>query len=255
MRTPQTTPKLLRKTPEKLYLQVAQVLRDRIVEHRLPGGTQLPTTDALVREFKVATVTVRQALALLEAEGLVTRQQGRGVFTTGHAIRPDIWLDMNSRLDLPAPRDGKPEVRIISAEGRVPLPPLEAQGGNAAAAYHHIRRLHSSDGVLYAFVELYLDEKVYEKAPKRFDRERVALVLPDLADVAIRSARETFRIGRANDVIADLLQIPLNDPIGIAHRTLIGMDDTIVQLTKVAYRGDVVRLDRSVDLGGNRKSD
>jgi GntR family transcriptional regulator len=49
-------------------------------------GTRLPTLVALVAEFAVAPMTVRQALSRLEAEGSTVRVQGRGTFVRARIV-------------------------------------------------------------------------------------------------------------------------------------------------------------------------
>ena len=66
-----------------LYAQVAAALRRRIEEGYWVPGEQISPLDELEKEFHVARVTVRQAAELLEKEGLVQRQQGRGTFVIG----------------------------------------------------------------------------------------------------------------------------------------------------------------------------
>jgi CheY-like chemotaxis protein len=61
---------------QRVYL----ALRDRIIRGELPVGIQLLPHAALAGEYGVAPVTVRQVLAHLEAEGLVSLEQGRGTF-------------------------------------------------------------------------------------------------------------------------------------------------------------------------------
>lgn len=61
-------------------LRVYEALRERIQSGEILAGMQLPSHLALASEFNVAPVTVRQVLARLEAEGLVSREQGRGTF-------------------------------------------------------------------------------------------------------------------------------------------------------------------------------
>src|SRR5688500_6066372 len=60
------------------YVQVASVLRRRIRDGRWAVGERIATLEALEREFGVARVTVRQAIDLLQSEGLVESFQGRG---------------------------------------------------------------------------------------------------------------------------------------------------------------------------------
>ena len=69
---------LLNKGPIPLYVQLAEVLVRRF-DGNYEIGDKLPTVEQLVAEFGVSPVTVRQAMSLLEADGLISR--GRGVGT------------------------------------------------------------------------------------------------------------------------------------------------------------------------------
>jgi methanogenic corrinoid protein MtbC1 len=64
---------------------IYDALRAGIVRGDLAPGSQLPPHLRLAADFGVAPMTVRQVLARLEAEGLVSRQLGRGTFVRQHA--------------------------------------------------------------------------------------------------------------------------------------------------------------------------
>ena len=51
-------------------------------------GSRLPTERQLAHELGVTRTMVRHALALLEAEGRVSREVGRGTFLRGSGVRP-----------------------------------------------------------------------------------------------------------------------------------------------------------------------
>lgn len=55
---------------------VAGVLRTRIVEGQLTDGSRLPKQDHLLREFRVSRPSLREALRILESEGLLVVQRG-----------------------------------------------------------------------------------------------------------------------------------------------------------------------------------
>jgi DNA-binding GntR family transcriptional regulator len=60
------------------YRQIAGELRTSIEAGRPPGGARLASEAELMARFKVARATVRQALALLESDGLVITYPGNG---------------------------------------------------------------------------------------------------------------------------------------------------------------------------------
>jgi GntR family transcriptional regulator len=62
------------------YLQIADTLRSAIVAGTLAPGVQLPGNRALMGEHGVSLMTVRRALDLLTAEGLIESRPGSGVF-------------------------------------------------------------------------------------------------------------------------------------------------------------------------------
>jgi GntR family transcriptional regulator, transcriptional repressor for pyruvate dehydrogenase complex len=60
----------------RLAEMVADVLRDRIVTGRLKDGDELPRQEDLLAEFNVSRPSLREALRILEAEGLITVRRG-----------------------------------------------------------------------------------------------------------------------------------------------------------------------------------
>ncbi len=66
------------KRVRKSYEQVADQLRELIVSGRLAQGERLPTETLLSREVGVSRATVREALRLLAAQGLIRTAKGAG---------------------------------------------------------------------------------------------------------------------------------------------------------------------------------
>jgi DNA-binding GntR family transcriptional regulator len=62
------------------YHRIADALRREIRNGDLPPGERLPAETALVERFRVSLPTIRQALSLLRAEGLIESVHGVGTF-------------------------------------------------------------------------------------------------------------------------------------------------------------------------------
>ncbi|MEU3477163.1 GntR family transcriptional regulator [Streptomyces sp. NPDC033754] len=59
---------------------IADDLRTQISTGRLKAGARLPSETQLAAHYKVSTPTLRNALALLQAEGLIEKVHGKGNF-------------------------------------------------------------------------------------------------------------------------------------------------------------------------------
>ena len=138
-------------------------------------------------------------------------------------------------------RDDKPVLTNLAESNAAPT--LLEGDGIAAPSYFHMRRVHAREGIKYCVISMYIDERVFRKAPKRFRKEVVLPILFHLPGVEIAHARQTMHISRADVEVANLLAIPVGEPIADVRRVLVGPDDTVIYLAEVHYRGDHVHLD------------
>jgi DNA-binding transcriptional regulator YhcF (GntR family) len=88
---------------EPVFLQIAQVLRARIVSGELAPGSLAPTVRQLAADAAVNPNTVQRALTLLEEEGLLRAQSTAGRLITGdeeilRQAREALIRDVAARL-------------------------------------------------------------------------------------------------------------------------------------------------------------
>ena len=62
--------------PEKKALRLAQAIVDRVIENNLGAGDMLPRQAILMEEYSVSLGTLREALRLLETQGVVSMRSG-----------------------------------------------------------------------------------------------------------------------------------------------------------------------------------
>ncbi|MFI6705358.1 GntR family transcriptional regulator [Nonomuraea sp. NPDC050478] len=63
-----------------MFKQIADHLRDAIERGTLEPGAKVPSEAKLMAHYGVARMTIRNALQVLQAEGLTVAEHGRGVF-------------------------------------------------------------------------------------------------------------------------------------------------------------------------------
>jgi len=62
--------------------RIADELRERLLTGEMPAGSRLPSEPELARSLRVSRSSLRAAIALLEADGLLRRMHGSGTYVT-----------------------------------------------------------------------------------------------------------------------------------------------------------------------------
>jgi GntR family transcriptional regulator, transcriptional repressor for pyruvate dehydrogenase complex len=79
--------------PRGLTRAVVDRITTDIREGRLESGARLPTEQEMIAALGVSRTVVREAIAALRAQGLVTTRQGVGAFVADGALRPPFRLE------------------------------------------------------------------------------------------------------------------------------------------------------------------
>src|SRR6218665_1219078 len=76
--------------PVPMHLQLRDLLRSQIVERHLAPLSKLPSESQFSEMHGISRITVRQALASLQNEGLIFKVQGKGAFVSQPKARQDV---------------------------------------------------------------------------------------------------------------------------------------------------------------------
>lgn len=229
-------------SPMPRYLQLADLLRQRIARGIWPQQHRLPTLEALVGEFGVARVTVRQAIDILAREGLVSPQQGRGTFVTGTPQRERFINVVTTLAELARIYEDTQPI-IVNIDEAASSPPLKAHEGLPAARYAFMRRVHKRDGKVYCVINLYVDERIFRLNPEGFRSKPVIPLLVNMKKVNIAEAHQVLTIGSVDMEAARLLELPINAPVAEVRRIFKDSKGTVIYLADVTYRGDAIRIE------------
>ena len=226
-----------------LYIQLADLFRQRIVKGIWQEGEKLPSLEKLGEEFQVARVTVRQAIDRLTRDGLVSPQRGRGTFVTG-APQDNRWLRVETTLQSLADvyRDTQPTILNID-ESATRRPLVYEADGVAAEQYVYMRRIHAHQGRPYCVIDIYLDAAIFALDPARFRTQTVIPLLMEMPAVKIVAARQLLKISTADLEVARHLKTPVNAPVAEVRRVFTGPKRRVIYLGEVTYRGDFVHME------------
>lgn len=225
-----------------LYVQVAAELRGRIQSGLWKLGDKISTQEELEQEFQVARITVRQAVDLLQQDGLVQRRQGKGTFVTG--APPDTrWLKLSTQWESLIAGIKDNVTHVLPVVGPPPPPPIQAGDGRSADDYVFIKSLQTRQGHPYALARVHVHRPIFERHRKRFLSETALSVLAAQESAQVARAHQTFVIGAADMEIAQALSLALNAPTAEARCVVAGHDDLVIYAGQIVYRGDCVKFD------------
>jgi 2-aminoadipate transaminase len=106
-------PKLDANADIPIYRQLFEQIAEQIRTGQVGRGQRLPATRELAGQLGLNRTTVSAAYELLEAEGLIAGQVGRGSFVTGGKVRLD-WVGVLDRAEVPAAAPASPGRGVIS---------------------------------------------------------------------------------------------------------------------------------------------
>jgi len=222
------------------YLQVASALRQRIREGHWTVGDKISTLQALENEYQVARVTVRQAIDILQTEGLLESHQGKGTYVIKSVDRTR-WLQLATDWDaLIRPiRNNVPHLLPVEEP---PPPQIGPDDGTPADSYHFIRSLQTRGKDPYAVASVHIAEQVYKRNPEAFSKRVALAVIAEMDELDLSRAHETLVVGSADVQTARLLQTTLNAPIAEARCVVSDANGVVIYIGEITYRGDCVRL-------------
>ncbi len=225
------------------YRKVHQHLRRQILDGGFGSGDQLPTERELCERFSVSRITVRDALQLLEEQGLIDRQVGRGTFVRHQRPRklPILNADYTGSM-----RAEAPGLERLLLEHAIDVPPAHiaaALGLIAGEECLYASRLDVLDGDPLArdqaWIPLQYASRIDDAMLVRIDFLQVwmeAERLPDAID------EESIEAVDADAETARILRVSPGSPVLLTSDLIRDSRDGALALFDTYYRADRFRL-------------
>lgn len=193
------------------------LIRSELLAGRFDGGL-LPSEAELMLTYTAPRASVREALELLRAEGLVHRVQGTGTLAVDQRLAARL-LEVHGAEEQQTLAPGLSS-RVLARE-MVPMPRavarhLEEEPGTDCLLYEYVGYLYGEAlGVYTNYVRLPEAEAIAEA---RFDSHWYALL--DEAGLEIGESDLVIEVIVADDSLADLLGV-------LPGRPILGMEQVI----------------------------
>lgn len=246
--------------PLPKYHQIYLVLREQLREGMFKAG--LPSELAFQQQFGVARVTVRRALEQLAAEGLISRQPGRGTQPTAAALTP-----IRSQAKEGMPR--KPHLtglleNLVSMGLATSVKVLDvgcmAAPQDAANALdiaigdpvQKAVRVRSTAAGPFSHITTYIPAAIGAHFGRKELSEKPILLLMEEAGVQVGRAEQTISARLADVQLAQHLDVSVGSALLAVRRLVFDVDERPVQWLHGMYRPDryeyVMQLSRVGDI-------
>jgi GntR family transcriptional regulator len=224
-----------------LYYQLASLLTEKIVSQELKAGDRLPTEVELVEEYGISRITVRQALRLLEEEGLIRREVGRGTFVTE-------WRPFTGALRVEGSLEdvislGQNPVKVIEVKSIKATPEDAVQLGiEVGSAIVRGVRIRLHHGEPYSHIVNDLPAEIGKHFSKADWKGVILRVIEERLKIPLRDAEQTVRASLADARLARLLNTMVGAPLLAVERIVRTDQARVVERVRIHYRSDIYAL-------------
>lgn len=225
-----------------LYSQIAERVTDRIKAGKLLPGSRLPPERELSESLGVNRMTLRQALHLLESQGLLVRRQGDGTYVAEPVIERQAGKLFSFTHGI-ARRGYKPGGKIVLFKQRpvdeAAARNLKLRAGAAIYDLHRLRFIGEEPVMLERFiipVNLFPGLEQHDLANRSmYD------VMEKEYGVIVQQARQSLEPVIADKYAARWLGIRKGAPLMLERRVSFDRDDRPIEYGSDLYRGDRFR--------------
>jgi GntR family transcriptional regulator len=221
------------------YHQLADILRE-IIQESVSGNHRelLPSENELAGSYQVSRATVRQALNLLEREGLVHKAKGKGTYISKHRVRYPLTTFISTSEEM-GRRGWTPGVEVLSFTEINPYSPItESLEITDEDKVYELCRLRLGDDDPVGIQWAYLPVKL---CPGLIDLNlatSLTQVMEARFGIKFWSAHEFLRARLPTKFEAQKLKIPENLPLIYMERITFSFEGTPVEFLQSVWRSD-----------------
>ena len=234
-------------SPIPYYQQLADLLRREISEREAQHEVfQLPSENELAERHGITRATVRHALDVLEQDGWIYREKGKGSFAAVHRVEHKLTQLVSTTEDMQR-RGWSLTTRVVSLEemrsAHYVAHALDLEEG---IDVYELCRIRLVDGEPLSLQTAYLPVELCPTLDENDLTTSLYRLLETRYGLRLWTGKEVLRARCATPYEADLLQIKANLPVMYIERTTYAADGTAVEYLESVWRGD--RYDFTVTL-------
>lgn len=232
-----------------VYILIRDTLKRDIQNQKYPVGSLIPSERELAETYQVTRATVQKAIAHMEQEGLVKKVVGKGTYVN-RAFAPPVYLlnpdGESSALGVTKELSGKVTItsRLIYHVQQPAGEYLANQFGVPEnEPVHAIRRVRLFDGTPVLVEDSYIPLAIVDTIDDDvLQNHSLYAFIEQKCQQKIGGTDSMVGASLFDDVMAALLDIPVNSPMLHIKESTWLEDGTVFNYSWSYNRGDIFRM-------------
>jgi GntR family transcriptional regulator len=226
-------------SPIPFYQQLADLLRQEMAEREAQHAIyRLPSENELAERHAITRATVRHALDVLEQDGWIYREKGRGSFAAVQRVEHELTQLVSTTEDMQR-RGWSLTTQVVSLE-EVPSAPYIAHTLELAegAGVFRLCRLRIVDGEPLSLQTAYLPVESCPGLEENDLTHSLYRLLETRYGLRLWTGKEVLRARCATSYEAELLETKEGMPLMYMERVTYAASGVPVEYLEAVWRGD-----------------
>lgn len=213
-----------------MYKQIATILRREIASQAYAPGSYLGTQKQLAERFSVSLITIKKAIELLEADNLVVSLQGKGTFVQDVLLQ-EGGGNLTALSDVFERQNLTPQISIRKMlEIKTPLALPENIFRMLGKECIYVERLHSVAEKVIGYTKIYMPlELGTHITAEDLTKDSVYHISQTKLGIRLGRATQIIRAGKADEDVAEILDVKKDTPILIVSRESYRADKQLLE--------------------------
>lgn len=230
---------LLKTSAIPLYLQIHTILRQRITSGMYEPGKLLPSETQMIEEFNVTRATLRNAIKLLQEDGLAVTEKGKGTFVNSVKKEQSLFKFYSFGRDYSG-SEYNSNTFLTSAEEILPNESIKEKFNQPSLGeISKISRIRYMDNIPVIAEISYIPIKI---APNIIAEDLNKFSIYDLLEnkyrTPIKKAREYLNAVNCTKTLASQLKTKVGDAVFLVERITYTENDEVIEYRTSYIRGD-----------------
>jgi GntR family transcriptional regulator len=204
-----------------LYVRIESMIRYKILNGHFMPGEKIPSEEVLIKQYGASRITIRNALAKLQRDGLIERNRAKGTFVSGRIPTIEkFWITNDKMLTTQLFETGRyfvtdigiETMAVVNTRHPTTIKNFFMLGSNSEIAVVHRTGLLKKEPLI--FIENYLlPEMARQIDPEKLRSQPLLNCIKENFGLVVSRGEMFIEAVPAEPEIADLLNVSIFEPL------------------------------------------